>query len=196
LARVTIHGHEIRGRLLPPVCICCGDRATMLVRKRFQWCPGWALLCVPVSVLLLAIHSREATIEVPTCDRHPDPWRGVDRFRKYLYVAFFGGLAAILVFVGILTNLGRSDLVLSVFGFFTLSWVCAVVGLIIAYVVFNLLSIRASWISRDAITLSCVSKRFAEAVEREREQPTSGSWWRKPTIRGFTKPDDDRIQAN
>jgi hypothetical protein len=163
MAHVNIYDHEIRERLLPEICVCCGEPADFWSRRRFERLPPWTILVFPVALVLTAISSRRWTVDLPVCGRHSDPWRSLDRFRRWLVGTFASGFVAIFFLMADRLNEPSS----TILGLIAL-WLVFVVGLIVACVLSSLLSIRAAWLSANSITLTRVDRRFADALERQR----------------------------
>ena len=206
MARVTIHERDLlkrpprsiasglREHRLPAVCIRCGEPATSWFRKEFSGPPLWTLLILPVALVLTAI-SKRWTLDLPVCARHADPWRDRHRFRELFMKVGSMGAFVILGF-GLLTSLlmriTSPNIALVPLTLGLCSWLVAVLGLMTARLVFVLLSIRPTWISAKSITLTGVSRRFVDTLERQRRGEKPVDIDEEPGVPDL--PPDDRIR--
>jgi hypothetical protein len=193
VARVTINQNEYHRRL-PLVCVRCGKPAMAWIPKKFEMIPLWRLLFLPM-LIILPFLSREATIDLPVCEAHSDPWREHDRFRRHFLAVFSAGLLLLMatsVFLASTSSPRKEpEAILVTIGFLSGAWFVALFGLAIAYLAFRFLSIRVVRISTDSLTLKNVNAAFVETLIRERRDgPSSGdTLWSPP---GMT---DERIRS-
>jgi hypothetical protein len=153
---------------LPDLCMKCGAPAAVRKQKTFSWFPPWVwillLVCglVPFAIVAMILTKRR-TISVPLCEQHKNHWM----WRTLVVV---GGFFALII-LGIAAMSattdnprGGDDLVGG------LLCGASLVGLVIwliAAVILQATSIRASEITDRSMTLTGVSDIFIEAFEQE-----------------------------
>jgi hypothetical protein len=198
MAAFTLVNPERYGDKLPPVCLCCGEKATLFKRKRFTWHPSWVYLFLPLGllpVLIVAmIVTKSATIEAPLCTRHRYHWSG----RTALVLLSLFGII-FLVFVAIAlsstsprpTSFGQFLWGMVLFGF---------LGWLVTVVIVSSTTIRASKITADSLTLRNVADNFETAVRefgdplaRDIEAEIGGYWEDKPRRPKRTDPRISRL---
>ena len=104
MATVTIRGYEMRKRLLPPVCLRCGEPACDIVSTETSLYPFWILIFVvipQIAALLAFFLNRRALVDVPMCRRHMMHFAGLILMRVLALIGFVGGL----VTIGVLPSL-------------------------------------------------------------------------------------------
>ena len=78
MAVVRLGRFEVRHSQLPPVCLCCGSRATEYRRRVFIWHPWWYYLGVPLGLLpygvLWLFFAWRLRLEAPLCGAHQLHW--------------------------------------------------------------------------------------------------------------------------
>ena len=171
MATVTLSEYECRKKLLPDVCIQCGEPATVSVRRNFSWYPPWVIALVLAGVLVAAIVAivltKKMLVQVPMCDRHKSHWstRTMWTFLCFAVVASaaIGGIALLAAN----DNGPRKDDMVG--------WVCggsALALLLWLFLVAILQStaIRPKLITDRKITLVKVHPEFVRALEDDREQ--------------------------
>src|SRR5438128_1659851 len=99
---------EIRLRLrdadgdLPPVCMCCGDAATVTKARKMSWFPSWVYVLVLVNLIICAvvamILTKRARVQAPLCDKHQGHWfyRSLVIWLSFFFFGFVGLAALIL----------------------------------------------------------------------------------------------------
>jgi hypothetical protein len=144
---------------LPPFCVCCGAPATGVRRQEFRLDAALSAAVLVTAALLnaLAWTERGLTLALPVCAYHRRRGRQSNR-------TFFRGMA-LVVALGVAAYLGSqfdgtvgSYLgVAAMFAFMAVVWV----GM---HQADDGLAVKS--LKGDSLTLSGVSREFAEAVER------------------------------
>ena len=152
---------------LPPVCLCCGEPATVTKTKRMSWCPPWVGVLIlggllPYLIVVLILTKR-ATLQAPFCAAHQGHWfnRNLLVWGTFVFLGFLGGgLFALLILI---QRPGEDHLMafgcLGVVVFFVI-WVVIVVAA-------QNTAIRPKEITDSDITLQGVSDAFVDACEEE-----------------------------
>ncbi len=152
---------------LPRVCLCCGEPASRYQKKEFRWHPPWVyafillgLAGLPLWVLFAFLLSKRMTVRAPLCERHKWHWAG----RTLITLGVFLGLIAALcggiaVLYALDLEEDKISLVVAGFALVLTAWV-------VLAVVLQLSGVRPAEITDRGITLTGVSERFADAVER------------------------------
>lgn len=171
MATVTLSEYECRKKLLPDVCMKCGEPATVSVRRNFSWYPPWvlalALAGLLVAVIVAAVLTKKMLVEAPMCERHRKHW-----FNRMLWtllsfaaiaVAGIGGIALLSANDN---APGNNDLA---------GWVCgggalALISWLVLVVILQSTAIKPSLITDRKITLVKVHPEFVRALEDDREQ--------------------------
>ena len=59
---------------MPMRCVCCGNSATIQLKRTYLWTPVWVYVLIPVGLLLAALVSvfvsKRFKLEVPLCEAH------------------------------------------------------------------------------------------------------------------------------
>src|SRR5947209_5600599 len=156
MARVTIRLDRPAG--LPPVCVCCGEPATRTRRQEFALGRGLSAAVLATSVMLggLAWTSRGLTLTLPVCDYHRKRGRRSNQtfFRGTLLAVALGAAA----YIGSLFD-GAAANYLGVAA--ALAFVVTVVAAM--HEADDGLGVKG--LTADALTLTGVSRKFAEAAE-------------------------------
>ena len=208
MATVTLYRQELDTWDLPPICMRCGEPATLVRQKRFSWGPGWVLLLLFVSVILpllfwvaLIVNARllkKMWVPVPLCERHRNHWLA-------LQVVLFGGLAilallfcATIVLWGIMPEPTQGELSLA--GWFCFATVTFLVIMVFPAAILQTKVIRPTEITDQSITLTSVAKEFVHRVREERSDARRGRSDRLERAGGEVEPiaagmPDPRFQA-
>jgi hypothetical protein len=174
MAQALILEREMRHRLLPPVCLRCGEPADdwvfaeLSLQPRWVW---WFLVFPPVALVLAAVLNRRTTIEVPMCGRHCLHWARLILMRFALLLGLVAGPVLVIGFALFASNrpgVPDSDLLQWAF----LAWGAGMFALATADVVLGRLTICPLEIDRGDVLLTRLSERFVAALEAERRQPT------------------------
>jgi hypothetical protein len=157
MARVRIRLDEVTD--LPPICVCCGEPATQVRRQEFQLNAAMSAAILVTAAMLDALvwTKRGVTLALPVCEYHKRRGRTSNR-------TFFRGLALTTAF-GVAAYLGSQfdGAAGNYLG------VAAVISFMVTIVVAmhevdDGLKIQS--LKGDSFTLSGVSRKFAQAVER------------------------------
>jgi hypothetical protein len=192
MAQIKLGKYELKNYPLPPLCMVCGQPATITRNKKFSWNPGWVYLLLLVGLLpciiVALIMTRRMRIEAPLCDVHRNHWstrNWVTGLSILGYVVFF--FAALIFFQG--EALG---------GLLGGSIALFVVWLIIL-AIWQATAIRVTEITNHSIVLQGVSRGFVNSVKEERaardderEQARSSSRQGGPDDKDRDYPDERR----
>ena len=174
MGQLKLSKREADEEELPNLCMSCGEKATVSIRKTFQWSPVRYVGGGPggpglVGSALILATSKFMTFEVPLCDSHKRQW-----LWPWVVMGVGLGLAFVLgpilmVVVGLGTMFAKLDyltlpLLLVVFGFIFITTLATM----IFYAVLKWRTIRADLITDKAITLSNVSDKFIRVMEKQR----------------------------
>jgi hypothetical protein len=172
---VTVLDYEIRADLVPPLCLKCGDPATVRVEKNFSWYPRWIyvffLLGLPGMLLMVILAfalKKRKLLHAPMCDKHCNLWKN----GTWTILGSLFGLVTVAILLTIFgTQIDtipgwRGYSFVVIFG----GWITAIVLWLIVVGVLNSLSVSPTSITDDGITLSGVSARFVDALESERDE--------------------------
>jgi hypothetical protein len=179
MAHVRLSRYEAEEGDLPPLCVCCGRSATHLEEKTLSWRPGWVVALIltgPLWFLAALAFTQRMQTRLPLCDTHRVHWM----WRSWF---IYGGLPVLFILaIGSVALLGDVDRQyrsvagtwagLACFG----SCVLGVAWLFTA-VLIQQLAIHASEITNRSITLTNLSPRFVEAVEREHRMARAEAAW-------------------
>ena len=103
MAEVRLGKFEMDAERLPTICIRCGEPASVMREKRFQWAPTSVLLLSPIVRYFLGIAQFKAMkIRVPFCFEHRNHWFGRD-LAIYLSLIAIVSVWLALMFWGALT---------------------------------------------------------------------------------------------
>ena len=155
MARVTIPLAQVTD--LPPVCVCCGEPATLTRRQEFRLGEGLSAAVLAASAVLggLAWTERGIALTLPVCEYHRRRGRRSTRtLVSGLVLTAVLGVGAYLgpyIFPGVGGYLG----VAAMFAFIT----TLVVGM---HEVDDGLKVKT--VTGDAVTLTGAHRKFAEAV--------------------------------
>jgi hypothetical protein len=167
MAQVTLELGEADG-YLPPVCMCCGEPASATKVRTMAWTPPWVGVLIFAGllpyVIIAAVMTKRATVEVPLCERHQ--WHWLNR-NLLMWGSFFlfGLVGAAGLTIGLSLQKQDQDMVMPFvcIGCFVL----LVVWLVIAIACQNT-AIRPSEITEYEITLTGVCRAFIDAVDEAR----------------------------
>src|SRR5262245_55160647 len=166
MARVRIRFDEVTA--LPPVCVCCGAPATRVRRQEFQLNAALsaAVLVTAAALGALVWTKRGVALSLPVCEYHQRRGRRSNQtFVRGMLLTVAFGVAA---YVGSQfdTAAGNYLSVAAMLAFI----VTLVVGM---SEVDDGLGVKS--LSGDALTLSGVHRKFADAVERREPGPASSA---------------------
>jgi hypothetical protein len=171
MATIRLVREEAEDGDLPPVCMCCGEPATVLRAKNFSWHPDWVYLLLLLGLLpcLIAalIVTKRMRIRAPLCEEHKNHWLWRNWFA-------YGGLTGIFFLgVGVIALMLTWDdpqgQMSGLFGLLCFGLLgLGLAWLLAAFVVQNL-GIRPIEITDRTITLRRVAPEFVDAVREERE---------------------------
>ena len=196
MATTRLTDYEVNRKLLPELCMRCGEPATTHKSRKFSWYPTWISTLIVVGVfcnailivaLVLALTmAKRMRIEVPLCDAHKNHW-------------FYRGLIILLGFVGLLGILGF------VIAFADKDFVGILVGALlvgflawlITVAICQSTAIRPTEITDRDITLKGVSDKFAEAVlaDHRRRRAEDVDLDYRPSRERLARDDEDRPEG-
>src|SRR5262249_54095806 len=103
MAQVKMDVRDADGRL-PDVCMCCGEPATTTKERKMSWVPPWVgvtwLAGGPILyIIIAAIMTKRATVQVPLCDDHEGHWfkRNLIAWGSFAALAFIAGPALLVL---------------------------------------------------------------------------------------------------
>lgn len=185
MAEVQLTRPECKLGVLPPVCVCCGERAARYQRRVFSWSPWWIYLVIPAAVflwllpyfLLEWIFNRRRVAYVPLCGLHWHHWR----WRTFLlWGLFLGSVSAFAVFIGFVSvwledstfhRTATIGAMVASTGAYA-GWMLWVILL----VVLKYSAVHATMIGPEILTLTRVAPEFTEALTMARRgHATEGS---------------------
>jgi hypothetical protein len=185
VASVSLGRYEIEEYDPPEVCMKCGARSSVVVRRTFSWCPPWVIITIIAGLLIYAIlamvMTKRMSVKVPLCKEHKGHWT----MRTLCILLGFLGL---LVFVGLAIALSSEDsdlagLVWMVTGVLLLAW-------LIMVIIFQYTAIRPTEITDRSITLTGVNEGYIEALREDRGDSDDDDRPRRSRRRD--NDDDDR----
>jgi hypothetical protein len=172
VATLTIMDYEAREDLLPSVCLKCGDPATDRIEKRFSWYPRWVIVLILFNILVMAIVAmvltKRMTVKAPLCQKHRSIWRKVTAISLGTFLAIVAA-CVLMTIVGQRIEDIRGWRGWSVVVIF-MGWILGLVVWLIVVAAVTRMSVYATSITDDRITLAGVSERFVEALDGEREE--------------------------
>src|SRR6266478_3526907 len=78
MATTRLSLYEVDRKLLPDLCMRCGEPATTHKNRNFSWYPPWIgvtiLAGLIVYVILVAVLTKRMRVSVPLCDAHKNHW--------------------------------------------------------------------------------------------------------------------------
>jgi hypothetical protein len=167
MARAKIRLDEVAD--LPPICVCCGEPATVIRRQEFEVNTALSAATLATAAMhgALVWWKRGVTLALPVCEYHKRRGRQSNR-------TFFRGMA-LTIAIGVVAYVGSqfNDAIgsyLSVAAMFAFI-VTILVGM---HQVNDGLGVKS--LKSDSFILSGVNPKFAEAIEcREQDRRTRGS---------------------
>jgi hypothetical protein len=181
---VRLGRYEIEEYDPPDVCMKCGARSTVVVRRTFAWSPPWIIITILAGLLIYAIlamvMTKRMNVKVPLCQEHKGHW-------TMRTLSILLGFLGILVFVGLAIFLSseESDLATPVW----LLVVALLLAWLVLVIVFQYTAIRPTEITDRSITLTGVSEGYIEALREERGDSDDED---RPRSRRRRDDDDDR----
>ena len=173
----TIHlrDYETEERLLPEVCMCCGEPATVHRDRNFSWYPSWVIVIILLSLLIglivALVLTKRRRVFVPLCDWHKSHWSK----RTAIILVGFLALIALLVF-SVMYAIDRPGPGNDMSWIFFLALLVFFLAWLVMVIVLQLTAIRPTEITAEDITLTGVSQQFIDALddlraeERERRR--------------------------
>jgi hypothetical protein len=164
---------------LPPVCMRCGDEATVTRDRNFSWYPQWVIVLLLAGLLpfliVALLMTKRMRLKAPMCDRHAGHWF---RFRLFAYGGllgtiglFFAGLFLLAANDRTLNDVAAGVMIVSGIGFLICLFVAAF---------WQMSLIRAIEITDDDMRLAGVSEEFKEAVREQRRAERETEEERRP----------------
>jgi len=206
MAEIRLDLEEADGDL-PPVCMCCGEPATVTKSKSLSWCPPWVGVLILAGLLpylvVTLILTKRATLQAPFCAAHQGHWfhRNLLIWATFFLFGLLGAaLFALLILLGP-GGPGQDDL--APFG--CLGGVVLFLVWIVIVVAAQNSAIRPKEITDYDITLQGVSDAFVDAVEEQDRKRRKGRRQRfdwedeeeeKPRRRKKPPPSDAIEEAN
>jgi hypothetical protein len=193
MATVRLGRYEAEDGDLPRICIRCGAPADTFKPKRFNWLPPWVyvLILFPLPFLIVAlIVTKRMRVRAPLCEAHIYHWTWRSLFT-------LGGLAILVVFsiaaIVLETNLERQARFQHLSGLACVSVVVCGLAWLVAAAIIQSTAVRPSEITDRTITLTGVSREFAEALRqrRRRRDDEDDADYRRPRRRPSYEDEDD-----
>jgi hypothetical protein len=193
MATTRLSVYEVDRKLLPDLCMRCGEPATVHKSRKFSWYPAWistlilvGVLCnaiLIVAVILALTMAKRMRVSVPLCDAHKNHWI----IRAVMILVGFVGLLGIL---GVVIAFSDKDFV----GILVGALLVGFLGWLILIGVCQGTAIRPTEITDREITLKGVSDTFAEAVLADRRQRggEEDEFGDRPSRRRLAADDYDR----
>jgi hypothetical protein len=168
MAQILLGFDEIEDGL-PPVCVRCGDRATVFKDHVFTWTPQWIGLTaffLPLTIALAIALRKRVKVPVPFCERHQNHWRW------RLQVTLLGAAVLVpLLGLGILLLwiFANDDRVAPVILYGLLGWLVLLGAWLITVAALYTTVLRPVDVTERSITLAGVSQAFVRAMYDARE---------------------------
>jgi hypothetical protein len=159
---VRLRYYEVEDRLLPPVCMKCGEPAALFVPKTFSSQEDAAF----------SLFGQRMKVHVPLCERHKNHWqvRSLAGWIGFGVVAFFGVASlGLMILLDYFSSHPQRNLN-PVGGLACAGTVILGLAWLITIMVMQNSAIRATSISDRSITLTRVCHEFMDALEYQREQ--------------------------
>jgi hypothetical protein len=161
MAKIQITKRWMAANDLPPICMRCGNSATVYKQKQFSWHPSWVIVLILVNIVVYIIVALALTkrlrLDAPLCQRHRNHWLGRG------LVTWLSLLALICLIIASAIELpeiiGPGNLSLIFFG-----GLFAFVAWVIMAVILQQTSIRTVMITDEEIALVGVAPEFKEAM--------------------------------
>jgi hypothetical protein len=167
MPNITLDLEEVQDGL-PPVCMRCGARTTLVKERTFTWTPQWVGLTavvLPLCIILAISLRKRVKVAVPLCERHQNHW-------SWRVWAIGGSVAALAVFVpvtvGVMLALGVGE-DSPVWPVFVIGVLILFLAWIITAAILETTKIRPLDMTEYSIALTGVSQQFVNAVYDERE---------------------------
>jgi hypothetical protein len=169
---------------LPPVCIFCGEPATVVKTKKLLWWPRWTYLLLLVHPFLWGIValivSKRACLQAPFCERHQYHWHNRSLLIWGVGLVLVLTAAAGFIAGNVLLDPKFDDL-LSVVAY--VSGMALIFLWIVGIAIVQTTTIRPRVITKTEIVLKGVSEAFVEALQ-ERDRHGDLTWeeteWKRP----------------
>lgn len=145
---------------LPPVCVCCGQEATVHVARTFVVRPPGLMRQLGPLASLVPLGERVATV-LPVCDRHPGHWRR----RRRIVSGTFAVLAGLAVFGCLQPGVARE--IQNNPGLFVFLGLLAFLLWLGVVAACQATAVRAIACTSESLTLAGVAPWFARAVRQE-----------------------------
>lgn len=161
---VTLRGDDERvTQRLPGRCMCCGNRSTHSVEKKFIRFPLWTCVLAAFGVLpfyiALLLLRRSKVVSIPVCPRHRRPWLRQQLFAVFtlLYLLVLPWFVILLsARIGHLQGRGHPASIALLAG-----WFVGIPLLLVFALVIRRRTIHVRKITADGIILGGVSASFA-----------------------------------
>jgi len=192
MANIRIHRQSCELGLLPPVCICCGEQASGLVRHSFHRSPTWQILFLPVILLLTVANGLVSRIRhrpfqhplagepiefpVPICDADRSRLKWHHHF-LWAIVAVLAIAAAMLLLIVISMVVGNRQNMQSQLALMeaVLFAACGMAALLLAVSMFlSLMTARVTDYTPSYIDMTAVAPEFVVAVSKTSSSPNAG----------------------
>ncbi len=190
MATTRLSVYEVERKLLPELCMRCGEPATVQKNRTFSWYPPWVAVTVLLSpvifIIVAAVLTKRMKVSVPLCDAHKSHWS----IRVIIILLSF---VALLALVAMDIALSQSEYV----NILIIATVVAGLGWLVLIAVLQSTSMRPTEITDRRISLRGVAKSFADAVldqgDRRREEEES-YYDDRPPRRRREEGYDDRVR--
>ncbi len=168
MALLTLTKADGYGKHLPDACVRCGYPAAILKIQTMSSVPSWAIILIlfggPLCWVLGVLLDKRKTVWLPLCEYHVYHW-----YWRKVTLAITGAIPVILGFIfcaGVEFKEWEPLAMLSL-----LCCYLSIPAWIILAIVLRLTSIRASKITKAAITLRGIAPEFIEALEGQHQRP-------------------------
>jgi hypothetical protein len=165
MANAKFSFYEVDRKLIPELCMRCGEPATTHKNRTFSWCPPWVIVTIIAGLLPYVIVSMIVTkrkrVSVPLCDAHKHHWLSRGLIILFSFIALLG-------LIGLDIAFGDKDFV----PILVVATLIAGLAWLILIAVLQNTAIRASEITDRSIKLSGLAESFCQAalVERDRRR--------------------------
>ncbi len=165
MADIKMGRFEISEYELPDVCLKCGAQARQRLYHTFTWTPGWVyafFVLGPIGIIVIRILinsvRQEFTMGVPLCAEHRGHWFWRNLIVGLMVVAFVAALIGGGILAGELDEPPP----------FFVTFLSALLSLILGVILVQRTAIRAREITQQSITLTGVSDEFVAAINGDR----------------------------
>lgn len=173
---ITLTKQEVDNNLLPPLCMACGQPATIWVNKTFTYVPDWVNYLywagVLPGVIAQQLLQKQMRVSCPFCNEHQNSFRYVSKgFQAGVWPAAIISLVLVACFFILFYSEFKPDIsavLLLVAGTTVLFGLTLVVLATIFALISKHKGIKATEITYDEIALLHVADAFVDTVKDRR----------------------------